>query len=85
MSEKGDNMVDYQKLDEAVLAITGGPNWDEFLTIMDAEANAAIENEMQAETMEEIKYWRGYRQGLVFVANMRQVTKTLIEQSNANV
>lgn len=81
-------MDQYQELDEAILTITTGDNWQKFLTILNAEAGAAMQTEMEAETMEDIKYQRGYRAALLFVANIREVTKTLIQQAehqNADV
>jgi hypothetical protein len=79
--EKGD----IQRLDEAVLGVTSGDDWQGFLTVMNAEFTAATQNELDAEDMETIKYWRGYRAALSFVANMRETTKALMEQANADV
>jgi len=69
----------YQKLDEDVLSITGRPEWESVLQLLEAEANAALQNQLEAKNWGEFKEQGGYRAGLSFVARLREITKTLIE------
>ena len=69
----------YQKLDEDVLSITGSPEWESVIQLLEAEANAALQNQIDAKDWGEFKEQRGYRAGLSFVARLREITKTLIE------
>jgi len=72
----------YEELDELVLGLTSGEGWDAFKQVLDAEAAASLQNELDHETIEDIKWQRGYRAGLAFAYNMRDYTKMLKEQGN---
>lgn len=74
----------HDELDEHILGLTSGEDWEAFLVLLNAEANAALQNELDAENMEDIKFIRGYRAGLAFVANVREQTK-LLRQNDADV
>lgn len=74
----------HQKLDEDILGLTGSEEWQTFLIVLEAEGNAAVSNQLEAETWDLVNYQRGYIAALRFVANIRETTKILIEQAEAN-
>jgi len=74
-------MSDFQKLDEDILALTGKPEWATLLSVLEAENNAALQNQLDAPDWGEVKKWEGYRSALQFVYNLREYTKTLVEQA----
>lgn len=75
---------DYQKLDEDIMSLTGSPEWqDSFMKILQAEAAAALQNQLEAHDWDEVMFQRGYHKALEFVANIRAVTQVLIEQAEA--
>lgn len=79
-------MNQYQKLDEDILTITGLPEWKSVLTLLEAEANATLQNQIDARDWGEFKEQKGYRAGLSFITRLREVTKILIEaQDDASV
>jgi hypothetical protein len=78
--------MDHQKLDEDILGLTGSPAWTESLMkLLEAEAAASLQNQLEATSWDAVVYFRGYRAALEFVANIRETTKMLMEQSDADV
>lgn len=79
-------MSDYQKLDEDILGLTGSKEWKgSFMKILEAEAAASLQNQLEAHDWDDVNYQRGYRKALEFVANIRDVTQTLMAQNDADV
>lgn len=75
-----------EELDEAILTLTGTKEWqDYFVRLLEAENAAALQNELDAPDWGEVKYQRGYRAALNFVYNIREMTKQLIENTDAPV
>lgn len=75
-----------EELDEAILTLTGRKEWTEYFhKLLEAENAAAVQNELDAPNWDEVMYQRGYRAALGFVANIREVTKALIEQLDADL
>ena len=73
----------YEELDELILGLTSGEGWEAYKTVLDAEASASLQNELQAPELTDIFWQRGYRAGLAFAYNMRDYTKLLKEQGDA--
>jgi len=79
-------MNEYQKIDEDILGLTGSAEWrDSFMKVLEAEAAASLQNQLEASDWDTVQFQRGYRQALEFVANIRNVTKTLMESVDADV
>lgn len=78
--------LDHQKLNEDILSLTGSAEWKgSFMTLLEAEAAATLQNQLEAQSWDIVNYCRGYRAALEFVANAREVTKMLMEQADASV
>lgn len=74
----------FQELDEAILGLTGEPEWKALVQVLGAENAAAMQNQLDASDWGEFKFQQGYRQALFFVFNLREHTKQLAE-ANADV
>ena len=75
--------MDYQELDEDILALTGTKEWKTFVSVLEAENAATVQNQLDAKDWDATNYCKGYRAALLWVFNIRQTTKTLIEQADA--
>lgn len=75
----------FQELDEAILTLTGSPEWKAFVHVLGAENYNATQNQLDASDWGEFKFQQGYRQGLFFAFNLREYTKRLVENDNADV
>ena len=75
----------YEKLDEAVLSLTGTPEWEALIQVIGTENAAAMRNQLDAPDWGEFKFQQGYREALFFVFNLREHTKQLVESKDATV
>jgi hypothetical protein len=75
----------YDELDELILGLTSGDGWAAFQQLLEAEGAASLQNEQDSDDLSEIMRQRGYRAGLAFAFNVREMTKMLKEHSDADV
>ena len=68
---------------EAILAATSGPNWAVLQEVLQFDINHLISQELQAEDMGAIREFRGFRKGLEYVMQLREVAK--LEKQNATL
>lgn len=80
-------MDNYEKMAEDIISLTGSNEFTgSFMQMLEAEAAAALQNQLDADDWETVQFQRGYRAALEFVANIREITKVMLEaQKNANV
>ena len=75
--------MNYQEIDEDILTLTGTKEWKTLVSLLEAENAAATQNQLEAMDCDMVNYQKGYREALLFVFNVRETTKTLIEQADA--
>jgi len=75
--------MNYQEIDEDILTLTGTKEWKTLVSLLEAENAAATQNQLEAMDWDMVNYQKGYREALLFVFNVRETTKTLIEQADA--
>jgi len=75
--------MNYQEIDEDILTLTGTKEWKTLVSLLEAENAAATQNQLEAKDWDMVNYQKGYREALLFVFNVRETTKTLIEQADA--
>ena len=75
----------FEELDEAILSLTGTPEWQALIQVLEAENSVALQNQLDAPDWSEFKFQQGYRQALFFVFNLREHTKQLVESKDATV
>ena len=73
-------MEDYEKMAEDILSMTGSDEFkNSFMQMLEAEAAAALQNQLDADDWDKVQFQRGYRAALEFVANIREITKVMLE------
>lgn len=77
--------MSYQDYDEAVLTLTGTPEWKTLMELLNAENAAATQNQLEASKWEDVRFYQGYRAALEYVYSIREVTKILVEQQDGSV
>lgn len=78
-------MITQEKLDEAILDITGRPDWDMIATFLVNEALIARDRCADAHSWEEVQRAAGFAEGLAYVVNLREMTIKSMEQRNADL
>lgn len=78
-------MVTQEQLNDAILSLTGKPEWDILSKFLVSEAMAARDSCADANTWEDVLRKRGFSDGLAFVVNLREMTESYIEQTHAVV
>lgn len=79
------SQVSDERIIEAILSVTSGPDWDVFKHALAQEIFALQGTSLDAESWDEIKEARGFARGLAFVINIRETTLALLEmQKEAN-
>ncbi len=68
---------------EAVFTVTTGEPWERVQEGLMSDINNLMLDELNAETIEEIKEFRGFRHGLQYIHDLRELAKT--EKSHADV
>jgi len=67
-------MITQEQLDEAILTITGRPEWDIVASFLTHEALVVRDACADADTWEQVKHGRGFADGLAYVVNLRDAT-----------
>jgi len=78
-------MITQEQLDEAVLGITGTPNWEIIATFLVNEALQSRDMCADANSWDEVNKLSGFAEGLAYVVNLRSMTEAALEQRNADV
>jgi hypothetical protein len=73
-------MISQDKLDDAILSITGHPDWAIIQTALTNEIYQCQATSLDVKTWEEVCALRGYARGLAFVINLRDMTIMAKEQ-----
>lgn len=77
-------MITQEKFNEAVLDVTGGPNWDIVKLGLSNDIYQAQAQALDAGSWEEVCRLRGFAQGLAYVMNLREVVTTSIREGESN-
>jgi hypothetical protein len=79
-------MMIQEELDDAILAVTSGPNWDTVCKFLVGEALATRDQCADAQSWEQVNKMSGFAEGIAFVCNLREMTeRALKEHDNADV
>lgn len=79
-------MITQEELDNAILGITGTPNWDIIAKFLVAEAIQSRDMCADAKDFDEVNRLAGFAQGLAYVVNLRDMTEQMIEErANADI
>lgn len=78
-------MITQEKLDEAILDVTGDPNWDIMAAFLAREALVARDSCADVDSWEEVNKRRGFADGIAYVLNLREMTVKAMEQSDADI
>lgn len=73
-------MVTQDKLDEALLYLTGLDEWNTLCLSLKNEIYAAQARSLDVGSWEEVNQLRGYAQALAFIINLRDNTKMGMKQ-----
>jgi len=76
-------MITQEQLDEAILTITGRPEWDIVAKFLTHEALVARDSCADAHSWEQVKERQGFAEGLAYVVNLREMTQRAMEERNA--
>jgi len=76
--------VTQEEFNDAVLHVTGGPEWDIVKQGLSNDIYQAQAGALDAKTWERVNELRGFAQGLAYVINIRENTLTAIEQEERN-
>ena len=78
-------MITQEQLDDAILTITGHPDWSIVAQFLISEAIVARDMCADANTWEEVKTRSGFAEGLAYVVNLRESTERAMEERNADL
>ena len=78
-------MITQEQLDDAILTVTGMPDWELVIKFLVHEALITRDSCADAQSWEEVCSRRGFAEGLAYVANLRETTKRAQEERNADV
>jgi hypothetical protein len=76
-------MITQEQLDDAILGITGTPNWEIIAQFLVNEAIQSRDMCADAQSWEDVQKLSGFAEGLAFVVNLRSMTETALEERNA--
>ena len=74
-----------QELDEAILGITGLPEWHLICGFLVNEALQTRDQCADAKDWGDVQRMAGFAEGIAFVVNLREMTERVLEETNANV
>lgn len=77
-------MITQEQVDDAVLALTGLPEWNILQQALNHEIYQCQASSLDVNTWEEVCALRGYAKGLAFVINLRDMVTKSKEQESAN-
>jgi len=78
-------MITQEKLDEAILTITGNPDWAIVAEFLATEAIIARDSCADADSWDIVNKRSGFADGLAYVLNLRDMTEQSMEQRNADL
>ena len=73
-------MITQEQLDDAILTITGHPDWAIVAEFIAREGIITRDSCADASSWEEVNQKKGFAEGLAFVLSLRQITETGIEE-----
>jgi hypothetical protein len=81
-------MTEQDRLDDAILTVTGGPDWAVVAQGLANEIYEAQARVFDVQSWDDVNRLRGFAQGLAYVLNLRDATilaKQQREQSDADL
>lgn len=77
--------ITQEQLDDAVLEITGRPEWAMFVQGLFNEIYQSQARALTADSWEEVNRLRGFAEGLAYVSNVREMVTQSKEQADASL
>lgn len=74
-----------EEFNQAVLAVTGGPDWDIVKQGLANDIYQVQSGALDAKTWEAVCEARGFAAGLAYIINLRETTLMAMETADANV
>jgi len=74
-----------EQLDNAILTITGNPEWALVAEFLAREALISRDSCADAISWEDVNKRAGFSDGLAFVLNLREMTERAMEERNADL
>ena len=78
-------MITQEALDDAILGITGNPDWQIVAKFLVNEAIIARDQCADAQTWEQVQRLSGFAEGIAYVVNLREMTERAMEERDADV
>ena len=78
-------MITQEQLDEAILGLTGTPNWEIIATFLVSEAIQSRDMCADANSWDEVNKLSGFAEGLAYVVNLRSMTEASLKEGQDEV
>lgn len=78
-------MITQEQLDETILKVMGHPDWEIIAKYLVNEAMILRDSCADAVSWDEVLRRRGFAEGLAYVVNLREMTKRVREETDADV